>query len=243
MFFHAEVSKIWTTPALRRLLVAMVLAMPVLAAFVGLSRSLQPQDTVVAGALTGSILTAAIAAVWGALVITVEHGSGTIVPSLSVLPDRWRFFGVKALVVAVTAGTVTLVSGAAAIAVGRLALHGSGHPSGQVMPGLLGIAAGVTALAVFGLGVGALLRSSAGSVALILALLILPDMLSPLLGDYRYWLSGAAPGSMFAKLALGPTSTPEYAGGIGGWPALAVTAVYGAVVAVIAARQLAQSDI
>lgn len=117
----------------------------------------------------------------GALVVTSEYASGMIRVSLAAVPDRWRFLAAKI-------GVTALVS--AAIAVTALALSyasswvvmGDRPPPvapwdsvGDLLPSALASAASITVAGLMGLGFGLLLRSSAGAVVSIGALLwVLP---------------------------------------------------------------------
>jgi ABC-2 type transport system permease protein len=122
-------------------------------------------------------------AVLGVLVITGEYATGMIRSTLTAVPRRLRALFAKALVLfVVTFGTSTLAAVLAfAVAYGVLAGEGLSvsilHPT--VVSMVLGSSLYLALLALFALGVGALLRSSAGGIATVLGImLLLPTLLA-----------------------------------------------------------------
>lgn len=120
--------------------------------------------------------TVLIAAVLGCLVITGEYGTGMIRSSMAAAPGRISTVLAKALVI----GLTVFVVGAVSLLIGALIsgaiLAGSGYTidfaDGRVWLALLGAAGYPALLAVFSVGVGAMLRNSAGSIATVLGLLL-----------------------------------------------------------------------
>ncbi len=81
--FRSVRSTVWTTAA--------TAALPVLGAvFVAATGSLQPDDTVLGGSLTLSVVAQMLAAVVGALVVTGEYSSGTIRTTFAAVPAAAR---------------------------------------------------------------------------------------------------------------------------------------------------------
>ncbi len=120
--------------------------------------------------------TVLIAAVLGCLVITGEYGTGMIRSSMAAAPGRISTVLAKALVIGLTVfvvGAVSLVIGAL---ISGAILAGSGYTidfaDSRVWLALLGAAGYPALLAVFSVGVGAMLRNSAGSIATVLGLLL-----------------------------------------------------------------------
>jgi ABC-2 type transport system permease protein len=122
----------------------------------------------------------------GVLVITSEYGSGMIRATLSAVPQRRSMLAAKAMVLTVAALVIGLVSTFVAYFAFQLFL-----PSGSLMrtslsdPGVLRAVAGaglyLGVIALFGFGLGAILRFSAGAVAVLLGLLFVPPLILSLL--------------------------------------------------------------
>ena len=165
-----------------------------------------------------------------ALVITSEYGSGMIRTSLVAVPRRRTVFAAKALVVA----AVTLVVGQAvafaAFATGRLIVGDRPPPLGfstsaaDALPGTVGAGMSITAVALVALGIGAVLRSTAGALMVIGALLFVLPMLAPLLPE---------PWDDRAAAAMVPSLAFEVTGGSGA--AISLSEALVAVAYVVAA--------
>ncbi|QNG20622.1 ABC transporter permease subunit [Rhodococcus triatomae] len=229
---RSELVKIRSVRSLTILPVVMTVLVPAMALFVGVTGSLDPDDTVFGGALTGGILGLAVAGIWGALVVTGEYSSGTIEPVLTVTPLRGRVLAAKAVVVGVAAILLAIPACAAAFGIGLVTLDG--HVTGDPVPALLGIALAYGAVGVLGVACGTVLRSSAGAVAVVLGVLILPELIGPLLGSLQPWITGAAPSAVVVKLSQSADAAPEVMGSWGGWVSLMILVSYTAVVAVAA---------
>lgn len=125
--------------------------------------------------------------VLGVLTITSEYGTGLVRTTFTAAPDRYRVLTAKYLVFGVTA---FLTTAAAVCLVGLTStiLHGgpgSGrHPSSEWTAGLL---AGlyVTLLGMLALAVGALVRHSAGAIAVMLGLVTLPPVIGAMLSIWE----------------------------------------------------------
>ena len=118
-------------------------------------------------------------AVFAALSITSEYSSGTITTSLQAVPVRFRFLGSKAAVL----GGAGFVAGAVLVGVGTLVAAPSAGSYGgftpvQLATAMLGAGTYLGLLAMMMLGLGAVLRSSAGAVTAAFVLLFgLPQIL------------------------------------------------------------------
>lgn len=122
----------------------------------------------------------------GVLAVTSEYGSGMIRATLAAVPQRRLLLTAKALVLAATAAVTGIAACLAAYLVFQAFL-----PAGDAMrttlagPGVLraitGAALYLTVLALLGFGLGAVLRSSAGAVAVLFGVLFVPTLLTALL--------------------------------------------------------------
>ena len=124
--------------------------------------------------------------VLGVLVITSEYGTGMIRATLAAVPQRRLMLAAKTIAFAVTAIIIAVASCFAAYFAFQAFLPGGdGMRTTLSDPGVLRAVAGaglyLTALGLFGLGLGAVIRSSAGAVASLLGVLFIPSLLANLL--------------------------------------------------------------
>jgi len=84
-------------------------------------------------------------------------------------------------------------------------------------------------VAVLGVAVGAVLRHSAGAVATVVGIGLVPQLLAPLFGDLQRWVAGGSPLSALEKMTQTSDATVEAVGSLGPWPSLALVAAYAAL--------------
>jgi ABC-2 type transport system permease protein len=228
-------STVWTTATVALVTVAG-------AVFVGLSGSLQPDDTVLGGSLTLGIGSLLAAGVLGALTVCGEYSSGTIGSTLAAVPRRGRMLAAKTGLLAGVLFATGLVSCALAYVIGCAILDDS-HAQGRPLPALFGIAALFSAVGVLGLAIGTVVRHGAGAVTAVVAVVLLPALFGPLLGDLQRWIAGATPTAALQKLAQSSDATPETMGSLGAWPSLVLVTAYTAVALLAAASLLRRRDV
>ena len=117
-----------------------------------------------------------VVGVLGVLVISGEYSTGMIRSTLTAVPKRIPALAAKALVLFVTTFVVGVVSFAGAGVVSYLVLTSNGiepQITGEVVASLLLAATYLAAVSVFALGLGTILRSSAGGIAAALGVLLL----------------------------------------------------------------------
>ncbi|WP_329385135.1 ABC transporter permease [Streptomyces sp. NBC_01351] len=138
----------------------------------------------------------------GALAITSEYATGTIRPSALAVPDRRRLFAAKAVVVAVVGFLAGQLVALASMAAGHLLTGDRPAPIAAVtsladafQQGLL-----LTASAVVGLGLGAVIRSTAGTFVALAGLIFV----LPALAAFLPWDVAAYMLPNLAALAAGP---------------------------------------
>jgi ABC-2 type transport system permease protein len=122
----------------------------------------------------------------GVLVITSEYSSGMIRASLAAVPQRRLMLAAKALVFAVTAVITGIVASFGAYLIFQALLPGSDAMATSLSdPGVLRAVTGaglyLAVLGLFGLGLGAVIRFSAGAVAVLFGVLFVPSILITLL--------------------------------------------------------------
>ena len=136
-----------------------------------------------------------VVAVLGVLAISGEYSTGMIRSSITAVPRRLPVLAAKAVVLFVCTFVVGLISTIGSYLVAAMFLAGKGVTASLADPDLLlpllGGALYLALVAVFALGVGAMLRSSAGGIAASLGiLLLLPIVLSMIPAQ---WLADLLP--------------------------------------------------
>lgn len=124
-----------------------------------------------------------------------EFASGSVLTSLAAVPRRVRWLAAKT---AVVAGVVAVLTGVLALVCWLAARTLTAVPGGVPLAGgasrdVLFQVAGAALTAVLGVGLGAVLRSTAGGVASGVALVFLLPLLLPLFGSTGEWLAEAMP--------------------------------------------------
>lgn len=239
---RSEAAKLATAPAQAGTLAAAGVATVLVAVFVGLSGSLQPDDTRLGGALTGAMLGQLLAGVLGALVMTSEHASGLAATTFVATPRRARVVGAKALVVAGATAVVGTVASVVSVVVAS-PLIGSGHPPGDPFPAVLGVGLGFGLVAVLGLALGALLRHTAGAVAAVAGLVLLPQLLGELAGDLQPWVMGLSPATALQKMTQSSDAATAVAGSLGPWPSLGALAAVAVALLLAATAAVLRRDV
>jgi ABC-2 type transport system permease protein len=213
------------------------------AILVAATRSLQPEDTVLAGSLGNAAVGLIAAGAFGALTVCGEYTSGTIRATFTACPRRLVVLAAKTVTVAAVVFVVAFAAAAAAFQVGTLMLAGEGYASGDPLPALVGVALVYTVVAVLGVAVGVLLRHSAAAVTAVSAVLLLPTLLGPLLGGWQRWVAGASPIAALQKLTSGSDTLPAALGSLGGWPTLGVVTGYTLATLAVSAWTLQHRDV
>ncbi|WP_298988604.1 hypothetical protein [uncultured Pseudokineococcus sp.] len=199
------------------------------------------------GALTAGTAVAVITlGVLGVLAVTSEYSSGMVRATMTAVPRRTPVLLAKGVVLAVLAALVGVVGVLLAWVV-TLPLYGDAAPSLATATAwrvVLGSGLRLAGVALLALAVGALLRSAAGAVAVVLGLLlVLPGVLQVAgfaLGVEAFvrvvpFLPGQA-GAVVTQVA--PTGDP-----LGPWTGLLVMAAWIAVLGGAAVALLRSRDV
>ncbi|GGS68018.1 ABC transporter permease [Planobispora rosea] len=177
--------------------------------------------------------------VLGVLAITSEYATGMVRTSLVAVPDRRRLFlaktGVLTVLTLVVGHAVLLATYAVSrIIAGERTMGFNAGPFTADLPLLLAAGLSVTVLALFGLGMGTVTRSTAGGVASVAVLLfVLPGVAGVLPEPWNTRVFALFPIALVRQIAGDPVATQAGAGALPPLVALAVLAGY-AVVAVAA---------
>ncbi|BAL88733.1 putative ABC transporter permease protein [Actinoplanes missouriensis 431] len=231
----ASLRSTWVTTGVSAVL---LVALGLLAAAV----SVEGMDAV-SVALAGSTLASLAVGVLGALIGATEYTTGMVRATFVAVPGRTPVLWAKALVAGgvsfavMTAGALlAFMLGAPMLDSGVTAL---GLGDEGVLRALVGAGAYLGLVAVLGVALGMLLRSSAASIAVLAgALLILPGVFMLLPGSLAETLSPYLPSN--AGSAIMSLQTAD--GSLGPWAGLAVFAGYVVVALGAAAYRLKKAD-
>jgi ABC-2 type transport system permease protein len=155
-----------------------------------------PQDwDPTAASLKGFLFAQLIIGMLGALSIAPEYATGLIGTSLAVMPSRSRLLAAKAAVVVALALLTALVTTLASFVAVQLMLRSADLPAAGI--GDAGVARSLavavcylTLVALIGVAIGTLARSTASSLAVLVgALLLVPALAPGIVGDdaAKFW--------------------------------------------------------
>jgi ABC-type transport system involved in multi-copper enzyme maturation permease subunit len=235
--------------------VAMTIGFAVLPALVNASRwnsmsfidkaGFRPLET----SLIGVTVAQLAIGVLGVMVISGEYSTGMIRSTFAAVPKRlpvlWGKAGVFALVTFVLALPSTLIAFFAAQAI--LKGHSfNGHDIALsfsdpgVSRAVIGGALYLTIVGVFGLGLGAILRSTAGGISAFAGILfVLPPLMNVLPASWNNAISPYLPSN--AGTAIMQSGSPAHT--LAPWTGLGVFAAYTAILIAFAAIQLRRRDV
>lgn len=212
---RAEWSRVWSVRSSWVLVLVTATAVLGLAALIGIDVSGEPGAVPSdATAWDGSRPTAMFA-LFGVLALatvtaTADHGNGGIVPTLQWTPRRGPLLLARTLVLGVTTTLVGLVLLLAATVLLWVIVPGVALPSGEGLRELAGLALVLGCGALLAVGLGLALRSTAGTLVSVIALmLVLPPLLANLPYGWALDVSAALPGSsaLFLVFGEGPSDT------------------------------------
>lgn len=213
-------------------------------------------DTAAGSLLFGLVVAMIVLIVIATMFMTSEYRRGLIRTTLAATPHRGQVLAAKAIIVGAAGFCVGAVASAAAIPLAEHLVTSNGNyvfPAGALtlarVIGGSGALVGLTAVAL--LGVGTVMRRSAGSIMIGVVVFILPAFIGPgVLGGgpgpssaAAEWLYRLTPAAAFSMLGLLPRSalvSYQYSMGNGyyplpAWAGLLVLCAYAAA-ALVAAR-------
>jgi ABC-type transport system involved in multi-copper enzyme maturation permease subunit len=181
--------------------------------------------------------------VLGVLLMTGEYATGSIRVSLAAVPRRLELLWCKGITFGLTTLVVCVPAVFAAFLVGQSILAAEDLDAALGDPGVvravLGSALFLSAVGLLGLGLGGLLRNTAGAVAALFGLLFAPQLLVALLpesvSDQVYKYVPAAAGQAIGFVQPDPVSLSPWAG-------FGVFCLYPATALGLAAWQLRRRD-
>jgi Uncharacterized protein conserved in bacteria len=220
-------STVWLLGGTLLLTVGLGVLLPVIGSNVGRLAS-DPVTLSLSGTTFASLLTAVL----GVLVMSSEYRTGMIRTTLLAVPRRGRVLAAKAIVLTVVVLVLTLGALLPTFLVGQAILgeRGVGLGEPEVLRAVVGAALYLAACALFGLGLGALIRHTAGGVVAVFMLLVLLPQMANLLPDgwgeqvYRFFTSNAGQQVLLRKPAPGLLEPWAGFGVFCAWVAVALAA-------------------
>ncbi|MDQ2724167.1 MAG: ABC transporter permease [Actinomycetota bacterium] len=182
--------------------------------------------------------------VLGVLVVTSEYSTGMIRTSLAAVPRRGRLLAAKAIVFALVALVVGEITGFIAFFVGQAVLSGQTAPHAAlgdpyVARAVIGSGLYLALVGLVAVGVGALIRNTAGAIFTLVAVIIVLPPLSNLLPTSfgrplrEYWPTEA--GSQIISVDRGTHM-------LGSWTGLGVLAAFAVVVMTLGTVAILRRD-
>ena len=169
----------------------------------------------------------------GVLVISSEYGTGMIRAVFSAVPQRRTVLAAKATVFAAVALVVGIVSSFGAYFVFQASLSGDSLQSSISDPGVLRAVTGgglyLAVLGLLGLGLGTIIRRSAGAIAALFGMLFVPPVLMDLLPQsWRATVGPYVPMNAGSQIFM---TRPDAmgGGGLGPWTGFGVFSLYAAL--------------
>jgi ABC-type transport system involved in multi-copper enzyme maturation permease subunit len=180
--------------------------------------------------------------VLGVLVITGEYSTGMIRATMTAAPRRLPVLWSKALVYGATVLALMLPAAFVAFFIGHAILqpHGQAVAFGAhgVVRALIGAGLYLTVIGLFGLGVGAIVRNTAGGIALFAGVMfVLPPLMNVLPTS---WNNAASP---YLPLQAGERVLQLQGGTLSPWEGFAVLCGYAAAALAVAAVLLRRRDV
>ena len=193
--------------------------------------------------LTGVQLAELAVGILGVLLVAGEYATGTIRVGFAAVPRRLPVLWGKAVVIGLTTLTLCLPAAVAAFLLGQSLLSAEGLDIPLSDPGgaraVLGSALYLGAVGLLGLGLGALLRSTAGAVAGLFGILFAPQLLAGLLP--AAWSDRIYP-YLPVPAGVAVTAVQPDQAALAPWSGFALFCLYVAVVLALAAWRLRRRD-
>lgn len=186
--------------------------------------------------LTGGILAQFAVAVLGVLVITSEYATGMIRTTFAAVPQRLSVLRAKVIVFGVVTFVVTISACLVSFFVGQAILSAKGIGVGigdeNALRTVVGTSLYLVILGVLALGIGALIRKTAGAICAIVGILFVLPVLTGFLPSSFESVQKFLP-SNAGQVIIGGDPAVDAPAQFGPWMGLGVFALY-AVVALVA---------
>jgi ABC-2 type transport system permease protein len=161
----------------------------------------------------GMMIAQITAVVLGALVVTTEYGTGMIRTTFAAVPARGRVLAAKSVVVVALLFVVGTVTAFVGYVGGNYFLDREGIGlalEGDVLRAMYGSGLYLAGIGLFTVAVGFLLRHTAGTISIVLALmLILGNMVNLVPGEFGEWLTKLMPGNAGSSISTPVSFNPN----------------------------------
>jgi hypothetical protein len=194
---------------------------------------------------SGFFLAQLAVGVLGMLMMTGEYATGSIRSTLAAAPQRVTVLAAKAAVFTLAAFLTGLAASSAAFVLGQAIFAGKGietHLGAGTLRPVFGVALYLAVFGLLSLGLGALIRRTAGAVAILVALLVfLPASVGALPAAWRNDVNPYLP-SVAGQVTIGPTKFTPPGHLLAPWTGFAVFCGYAAAALIAAAITLSWRD-
>ncbi|UGQ14228.1 ABC transporter permease [Yinghuangia sp. ASG 101] len=243
---QSEWTKIRTVRSTAWSLVVMVVLIVGMAALLGatVNGTDDSPDPSVSLSLIGVMIAQIAAASLGVLTISAEYTTGMIRSTLTAYPRRVTVLAAKAVVFAVLMFVVGLVACYLAYLIGDATLTRDmvvDSEGKDVVKGVVGSATYLALLGLFSLGIGTMLRHSAGAITTVLGIMLVPSIFGGFIpGKFGDWVVNYSPMTLLINM-VAPSGEVDSA--LGPWPGMILMAGYAAAALIGAAALLKARDV
>jgi ABC-type transport system involved in multi-copper enzyme maturation permease subunit len=198
--------------------------------------------------LTGLLFGQLVIGILGVLVVSAEYGTGTIRASLAAVPNRRLFLVAKAATFAIVALLVGEFVTFVAFFAGQPLISGGAPHATITQPGVLGAVMGsglyLAVLGLFAVGLGLIIRHTAGSIAAFVGVLLIVPLLTPAFpASIQNAISKFEPTTIGNAMTVVTTHLPRgSAPTFNPWVGLAILIAYAAVALGVGAWRLVRRD-
>ncbi|MFJ6573724.1 ABC transporter permease [Streptomyces sp. NPDC091292] len=203
-----------------------------------------PGTDAVSLALVGTSISGLIVGVLGVLMSAGEYGTGMVRSTYAAVPRRWLVLASKTAVIGSLVLVLSTLAALISFGLGKAGLHGEkialAVGDDGVLRSLAGAGIYLALFAMLGVALGSLVRSTSGSIAaLVGVVMLLPGLTAVLPGDMQDSLDPYLPGNAGASIYSLHTASDSLSPGAG----FTVFAVWVAVALAAAAIRLKRTDV
>lgn len=243
---QSEWTKIRTVRSTTWSLIIMVVLIIGMAALLGatVDNPDEEPDPSVSLSLIGVMIAQIAAASLGVLTISAEYTTGMIRSTLTAYPRRLTVLAAKAVVFGVLMFVVGLVACYLAYLVGDSMLSRdvvADSTGKEVVKGVVGSATYLALIGLFSLGIGTMLRHSAGAITTVLGIMLVPSIFGGFIpGKAGEWVVNYSPMTLLINM-VAPSGEIDSA--LGPWPGMILMGGYAAAALIGAAALLKSRDV